>query len=387
MWYFVSPKIVFGEDALDALEELEGSRALIVTDQTLVKLGIVEKIQSRLRNNGFDTRVFDEVEPDPSLETVQRGVQIANQYQPDWIVALGGGSPMDAAKSIWVLYEHPEMQAGEITPIVQLKMGSKAHLATIPTTSGTGSEVTWGIVLTNQAEQRKMGLGNRANLADIAIVDPALAAGMPPQLTADTGLDALTHAVEGYTCAWHNDFADGMCLVAARLVMTYLPRAVANGKDMEAREHLHNAAACAGLGFSNALVSVAHAMGHTLGATFHIPHGRAVGLVLPYTIEFCAAEAPERFVDLGKFIGCVNQDGQAGARQLAQAIRGLCQTIGEPLSLHQAGLDEKAFENALEKMIDDAFNDASMVSSSRSPGYDELRQIFRCAYYGTPVDF
>jgi len=210
---------------------------------------------------------------------------------------------------------------------------------------------------------------------------------MPPQLTADTGLDVLTHAIEGYTCAWHNDLADGLCLVGARLTFQYLRRAVADGKDMEAREHMHNAATCAGLGFSNALVSLAHAMGHTLGATFHLPHGRLVGLMLPYTIEFAARDAPERFADLAQFVGATQAGRLQGALELARSIRQLCRDIHEPVSGSEAGLDRAAFENALDKMVDDAFNDASMVSASRSPSFDELRQIFWCAYTGQPVDF
>jgi Alcohol dehydrogenase, class IV len=243
------------------------------------------------------------VEPDPSVATVLRGAEVARAFEPDWIIGLGGGSPMDAAKAIWILYERPDLHPAEINPFVRLGLRQKARLITIPTTSGTGAEITWAIVLTDTEEQRKMGLGNRENVADMAIVDPALTVGMPPRLTADTGMDALTHAVEGYTCTWHNDISDGLCIQAARLVFQYLPRAVADGSDMEARERMHNAAAIAGLGFGNAMASMAHAMGHTLGATFHIPHGRAVGIYLPYTIEFCAREAPERFARTGRADG------------------------------------------------------------------------------------
>ena len=281
MWYFVSPQIVFGEGALGALDELEGQRALIVTDANLVDLGLVEMVQTHLDKAGIEMRVFDEVEPDPCVQTVHRGAEVAEEYRPDWIIGLGGGSPIDAAKAIWILYERPDLDPAEFNPFIDLGLRQKARLITIPTTSGTGAEVTMGIVLTDNEEQRKMGLGNRENVADIAIVDPAMSAMMPPQLTADTGLDALTHAVEGYTCTWHTDLTDGLCLNAVRLIFEYLPRAVADGSDMEARERMHNAAACAGLGFGNALASMAHAMGHTFGAVFHVPHGRAVSILLP----------------------------------------------------------------------------------------------------------
>jgi alcohol dehydrogenase class IV len=387
MWYFVSPKIVFGEDALEALETLDGKRALIVTDETIVRLGLVDKVTAKLAKKGFEMAVFDQVECDPCTDTVAKGVEFANQFQPDWVVGLGGGSAMDAAKAIWVLYEHPEMTPGEISPVAEFKLRSKARLCTIPTTSGTGSEVTWGIVLTDLKEQRKMGLGHMENVADIAIVDPLLAAGMPPRLTADTGLDVLTHAVEGYTCAWHNDLADGLCLVGARLTFEYLRRAVADGGDMEARERMHNAATCAGLGFSNSLVSIAHAMGHTMGATFHLPHGRLVGLVLPYTIEFCAKEAPERFADLARFVRVSDAPDEEGAFALAESIKQLCRDIGEPVSAAEAGLEREAYMAAIEHMVNDAFNDVSMVSTSRSPSFDELRMLFEYVYDGRNIDF
>ncbi|HET91027.1 MAG TPA: iron-containing alcohol dehydrogenase [Chloroflexi bacterium] len=403
MWYFVSPEIVFGEGALDALDELQGERALIVTDATLVDLGMVAEVQGRLEAAGLGVQVFAEVEPDPGLQTVRRGAEVAHEFQPDWIVGLGGGSPMDAAKAIWVLYERPDLHPAEINPFVHLGLRQKARLVTIPTTSGTGAEVTWGIVLTDAEEQRKMGLGNRENVADIAIVDPAMAAGMPPQLTADTGLDALTHAVEGYTCTWHTDVTDGLCVSAARLIFQYLPRAVADahsaalrrgsgqgsgqGSDMEARERMHNAATCAGLGFGNAMASMAHAVGHVLGATFHVPHGRAVAISLPYTIEFAAREAPDRFAELAGLLGCSQAGGEQAARALAARIRDLCREVGNPISVAETGIERETYEAQLEKMVDDAFNDTQIITAARAPSYDELRQLFLYAYEGRPVDF
>jgi alcohol dehydrogenase class IV len=339
--------------------------------------------------------VFDAVEPDPSVQTVHRGAEVAHEIEPDWIVGLGGGSPLDAAKAIWVLYERPDLEPADINPFIRLALRRKARLITIPTTSGTGAEVTWAIVLTDTQEQRKMGLGNRENTADIAIVDPAMAAGMPPQLTADTGLDALTHAIEGFTCTWRTDLTDGLCIKAARLVFQTLPRAVDAARspgsrpapDMEARERMHNAATCAGLGFGNAMASMAHAMGHVLGATFHIPHGRAVSLCLPFTIEFAAREAPARFAELSTLVGCANGEGKASARALAASVRALCQKVGNPIGLAQAGLERHAFETQVEKLVDDAFNDTQMLTICRSPSYEELHQLFLYVYEGRPVDF
>ena len=384
MWYFVSPRIIFGEGALDALEEIEGKRCLVVTDKVLVRLGLVEKVTSRLN---LEFWIFDEVEPEPSVQTVLKGAEIARGYLPDWIIGLGGGSAMDAAKAIWILYERPDLEPGEINPFIRLGLRKKARLITIPTTSGTGSEVTWAIVLTDTEEHRKMGLGNRENAADIAIVDPAMPAGMPPQLTADTGLDALTHAVEGYTCSWHTDVTDGMCIQAARLVFRYLPRAFDDGSDMEARERMHNAATMAGLGFGNAMASIAHAMGHSLGALFHIPHGRTVSIFLPYTIEFGAAEAPGRFADLAHILGCSDAEGEDGANALARCIRDLTVRVGNPTTVAGAGVNREEYEATLDTLVEHAFNDTQIITSVRTPSYEELRKLFVYAYEGTPVDF
>ena len=387
MWNFVSPKIVFGEGALEALDELTGEQALIVTDTELLELGLVDGVAARLARAGMETDVFDGVEPDPSLESVRRGTEMAERIRPDWIVGLGGGSPMDAAKAIWVLYERPDLEAGEISPFISLDLRRKARLVTIPTTSGTGAEVTWGIVLTDPVEERKMGLGNPENVADIAIVDPLMAAGMPPRLTADTGMDALTHAIEGYACTWHTDLTDGLCVKAARDVFQYLPRAVEDGSDMKARERMHNAATCAGLGFGNAMASLAHAMGHALGASFHVPHGRAVGLFLPYTIEFAAEEAPERFGDLARLLRFAEGKDEKSTRTLGLGVRRLALDIDSPTSVAELGVERAAYEAKLEKMVEDAFNDTQMVTAPRCPTYEELERLFLYAFDGLEVYF
>ena len=263
MWYFSSPFVVFGDEALSHLEQVPGSRAFIVTDATLARLGVAGRVEAVLQGAGFETCMFAEVEPEPSLQTVRRGAQVATEFQPDLFVGLGGGSPMDAAKAIWALYERPDLDAVDINPLITLNL-SKAKMVAIPTTAGTGSETTWALVLTDTEEKRKLGTGNRELVPTLALVDPTLTQGLPPRATADTGLDALTHAIEGYVSSWKNDFTDGLCLKAAQLVFDYLERAVVDGNDLEAREHMGNAAAIAGLGFGNANLGLAHAMGHSL---------------------------------------------------------------------------------------------------------------------------
>ncbi len=388
MWYFTAPQIIFGDDALDALDDIQGERALVVTDKTLVELGLVDTVTRHLTKAGLASEIFDAVEPEPSLQTAREGAVTAQAFAPDWIVGVGGGSAMDAAKAIWILYECPDLAPDEILPFIDLGLREKARLITVPTTSGTGAEVTWPIILTDTGAQRKLSLGNRENVADLAIVDPDMVMEMPPQLTADTGLDALAHAFEGYTCTWHTDMTDGLCLDAIRKIMTYLPRAYADGADREARTKMHNAATLAGLGFGNALASMAHATGHALGAVFHVPHGRAVGLLLPYTVEFIAREAPARFAELAEVVGCAEEhDDVAAARALALCVRTLLRDLDSPVSIAEIGVSRAEFEANVEALVEKAFTDGSLVASARTPNVDELRRFFEYAYEGESIDF
>lgn len=387
MWYFGSPEIIFGEDALYRLDELSGQRAFIVTDANMARLGFVERVQERLAVAGIESAVFSEVEPDPSLQTVQRCAAAMAAYGPDWIVGLGGGSSLDAAKAAWLLYERPDVDPAAINPFDDFGLRVRARLIAIPTTSGTGADVTWAVVLTDTEEGRKLGLGSRELTPDIAIVDPSFVMGLPPQITADTGMDALTHAIEGYTSTYHNDFSDGLCLKAIQLVFTYLPRAYADGADAEAREHMHNAASIAGLGFGNAMAALAHAMGHALGADFDTPHGRAVGLFLPYTIEFTANAGGSRYADIARLLGLPAEDEAQGAANLVAAIRRLNRRIGQPTSIRELGITPDALTEALPHLIDNTETDTQMVSSCRIPDSAELERLFHYAFEGKPIDF
>jgi alcohol dehydrogenase class IV len=388
MWYFVAPQVVFGQDALSYLAELKGKSALIVTDKNIVGLGLVDKVEDQLSQAGIQVTVFDEVEPDPSLQTVQKGVAMMNQHGPDLVVAVGGGSVMDAAKAMRVQYERPDINPEEINPFISdLGLGAKCKLVCVATTSGTGAEATFAIVLTDTADQRKLSLINREVIPDIAIVDPEMARAMPPQITADTGMDVLTHAVEGYTCGWKNDFTDGLCIKAIQLVFQYLSRAVKDGNDMEAREKMHNAACIAGIGFINALSSMAHAAGHSLGALFHIPHGRAVGLFLPYTIEFIGEAREELWADICYAIRHEVPEGKRAATVLTEAIRGLAREISQPLSIKETDIPLDAFSRVMEKLVDNVMADGSLIVSARIPSVAETERFFGYVYEGKTIDF
>ncbi|RIK40657.1 MAG: NAD-dependent alcohol dehydrogenase [Chloroflexi bacterium] len=387
MWFFNAPEVVYGEDALSYLDDLPGRRAFIVTDATLHQLGFSARICEHLQRAGIDSTVFAEVEPEPSLQTVERGARQMTDYEPDWIVGLGGGSALDAAKAMWALYERPDITPETISPTYRLGV-SKAKLIAIPTTSGTGSEATWMVVLTDGEQQRKLSMGNRELSPSIAIVDPALTAQLPPALTADTGIDVLTHAIEGYTNNWHNDFCDGLCLKAMQLVFDFLPRAVTDGPhDIEARERMANAATIAGLGFGNSFAGLAHALGHSFGAYFKIPHGRTVGLFLPYTIQFTANLGAGRYPELVRFLALPVEDEAKCGLVLANAVQALARQIGLPTRIADLGISRVAFEEALPTLVSNGENDNSVLAAPRMPDTSEVQRLFEYAFEGKSVDF
>jgi alcohol dehydrogenase class IV len=380
MWFFSSPQIVFGEGSLAYLERLQGRKAMIVTDATLVKLGYVDTLRQVLAPTGMQLQIYDAIEPDPSLETVQRGAQALLAFEPDWIIALGGGSVIDAAKGMWVLYERPDITPDAINPVETLGLRARAHLVAIPTTAGTGSEATWAVVLSDPSERRKLGLGNREDLPDLAILDPELVLKLPPRLTADTGLDVLTHAIEGYTSNCRNDFSDGLCLKAAQLVFDYLPACYRDGSDVEARTHMQNAAAIAGLGFGNSMAALAHGMGHSLGYVFHIPHGRAVALFLPYTIEYCLHGGGTRYAEIARFLGLPAASEEEGAHSLVSAIRKLEIELDQPRQMQMCGIQRGQLEGGvLNLLVQNALNDSQTMMSTRIPDPEEMRQLFLSA--------
>lgn len=387
MWYFSSPMIVFGEDAIAHLTTLSGHKVMVVTDTNLNRLGLVQIVLENLKHTGMQIEVFDQVLPDPDLETVKRGAQQMLDFQPDWIVAVGGGSVIDAAKGMWVLYVRPDVQPDAINPIETYGLRQKARLVAIPTTSGTGAEVTWAVVLSDHESRRKLGLGSREVVPDIAIIDPQLIKGLPPQISADTGLDALTHAIEGFTSTYHNDFSDGLCLQAAKMVFEHLVKAYHG--DVTSKEKMHYAATIAGLGFGNSMAALAHGLGHALGAVFHVPHGRAVALFLPYTIEYCAnlPESGNRYEELAHFLGFPAENEREAAFVLAAKIRDLERQINQPLCIAELGIEKSALDNEIEQLIENALNDTQTIMSTRIPDENDLRLLFQYAYAGKNIDF
>lgn len=416
LWYRVPPKIYFKLGALrPALEEYAGrKRAFVVTDATMEKLGHVRKVREVLEQIGMEVRVFASVLPDPDLATVEKAMGIVNDWQPDIFVALGGGSPMDAAKIIWLLYEAPETKFDDIAlrfmdirkRVVSFPdLGKKAVMVAIPTTSGTGSEVTPFAVITDSRTGVKYPVADYALTPDMAIVDPEFVRNLPSGLIANAGLDVLTHAIEAYTSTLATNFADGQAMEAIRLVFKYLRLSHAGGSSsFVPREKMHYAATMAGMAFANAFLGLCHSLAHALGSFFHLPHGMANAIMLPYVIEYNATDLPTkqgmlpqykypwvkgryaRIADMLHLADDLAGDSpeirEAKTSRLVRAIVDLKNALAVPVSLREAGIAESEFLLKLDDLSDQAFDDQCTLANPRYPLIAEIRELYRKAYYG-----
>jgi alcohol dehydrogenase class IV len=386
MWFFNSPQIVFGEDALSWLRQLNGKRAMIISDATMLRLGFINKVKENL-SASMECEVFAEIEPEPCLQTVKECAIEMEKKKPDWVIGLGGGSCLDAAKAAWFLYERPDVSLEAINPMEVFNLRAKARLITIPTTSGTGSEVSWGFALADPEGKCKLVRVTRELVPDIALVDPSFTTALPQQITAESGLDVLAHAIEGYSCLWHNDFTDGLCIKAIQLVFKYLPRAYMNSGDLEAREHMHNAATIAGLGFSNTAIILAHALAHALGGYFHTTHGRSVGMFLPYTIQFIANEDPGRYADIARELELPGKNDVEAAASLVVEIHKLQTLLSQPVSIKEMGISSDQLNQALPHLVQNISSAVELVASPRVPTNEEIEKLFHYAYEGMEINF
>lgn len=388
MWEFTSPRsMVFGEDALEYLREIEGKKALVVTDKVIRELGFAEKVAGYLKEAGLGVEIFDEVEPEPSKETVLKCAERARVFEPDWIVGLGGGSCIDAAKASWALYERLDIKIDEISPLLKLGLGKKAKLIAIPTTSGTGSEATWAIVITDMKEKRKMELASKELVAEIVILDPQLPLTMPKRLVADTGVDAFVNALEAYVSQWRNHFSDALAINAIKTIFEHLPRSYNDSQDKEAKENMHYAATMAGLAFSNSQICVAHAMGHALGALFKIPHGRSVAAVLICSVEYMAKETMDRFNALAEAVGIKAETDKEALEKFIQALKRLLKEVDEPTSIKELGISWEDFQSELDNLVERAIGSTGTIASPRVPTAEDYRRLFNYAFEGKTVDF
>ena len=407
-WFKIPEKIYFEAGSIQYLEKMPDiERAFIVTDEGMMKLGYVDKILYHLRKRQqyVHSEIFSDVESDPSFDTIKKGVEVMKSFKPDVIIALGGGSPIDAAKGMWLFYENPEADVeGLKLKFMDIrkrtykfpKLGTKCKMVAIPTTSGTGSEVTSFAVITDKEKNKKYPLADYELTPDVAIIDPDLVMSLPKSVTADTGMDVLTHAIEAYVSNMASDYTDGLAEKAVELVMQYLEKAYDNGSDKTAREKMHNASTIAGMAFTNAFLGINHSLAHKIGAEFHLPHGRINAILLPYVIRYNASKptkfvsfpkyeyfiADQKYAMLAKKVGLPANTVEEGIESLVQRVKDLNTYLNMPKSLQEAGIEEQEFLAKVDLLADRAFEDQCTTANPRVPLVSELKQILLDSYYG-----
>ena len=400
---FTLPRDLYhGKGSLEELKNLTGKKAIIVVGGgSMKRFGFLQKAEDYLKAAGMEVKLFEGVEPDPSVETVMKGAEVMREFQPDWIVAMGGGSPIDAAKAMWVFYEYPNTTFEEIiTPFSFPTLRTKAHFCAIPSTSGTATEVTAFSVITDYQKGIKYPLADFNITPDVAIVDPDLAETMPAKLTAHTGMDAMTHAIEAYVSTLHCDYTDPLALHAIEMIHNELKKSYDG--DMEARDRMHNAQCLAGMAFSNALLGIVHSMAHKTGAAFsggHIIHGAANAMYLPKVIQFNAKnpEAAERYAQIARFIGLEGACTNCLVKALVKELREMNKALNIPLAIKNYGqggviadesiIDEKEFLEKLPEVAKNAIADACTGSNPRIPTQEEMEKLLKACYYDLDVDF
>lgn len=385
---FTLPRdIYFGKNSLAELKNLKGKKAFIVTGgSSMRKNGFLDKTEAYLKEAGMETKVFEGVEPDPSVETVMKGAQAMLSFQPDWIIGIGGGSPIDAAKAMWVFYEYPRARFEDIAkPFNIPTLRNKARFAAIPSTSGTATEVTAFSVITDYSTQIKYPLADFEITPDVAIVDPELAYTMPPTLTAHTGMDALAHATEAFVACNRSYFSDPLALQAILMIRDNLVKSYKG--DVEARDNMHIAQCLAGMAFSNALLGIIHSMAHKSGAVFHIPHGCLNAIYMPYVIDYNRKVCADRYAAIARHLGLEGSTNE----ELTDAYRNFCVSLNIhldiPLTLKEYGVKEADFLANVDRISANAVEDACTGCNPCPTSAPEFKKLYTAAYYGEKVDF
>jgi len=405
-WFKIPNKIFFEKGSIQYLEVMRDiSRVFIVTDNAMVKLGYTDKILYHLRNrkNKVHSYVFDQVEPDPSFDTINKGVEMMRQFNPDCIIALGGGSAIDAAKGMWLLYEQPDVDLNAMkNKFMDIRkrvykiedLGKKAKMVAIPTTSGTGSETTSFAVISDKVKNMKYPLADYALVPTVAIVDPELVYSLPAKSVADTGMDVLTHALEAYVSNMANDYTDGLAEKAIQLVFDYLVESYNSSDNKLAREKMHNASTIAGMAFSNAFLGINHSLAHKIGAEYHVPHGRANAILLPYVIKYNSIMpdkfvsfpkyeyfvADKRYADLARRLGLPASTTEEGVNSLIKAVKDLMKKIDMHTSFEEEIPDEKLYMDKVDDLAEKAFEDQCTTANPKLPLIPELKQILIDSY-------
>ncbi len=389
MQRFTLPRdLYFGKGSIDFLKQLKGKKAIIVLGGgSMKKFGFLDQVLNNLKEAGIETKLFENVEPDPSVETVFKGAEAMREFEPDWIISLGGGSPIDAAKAMWVFYEYPDTKFDDIKdPFTLPELRTKARFIAIPSTSGTATEVTAFSVITDYSTGIKYPLADFNITPDIAILDSALAEKMPKELTAHTGMDAITHAIEAYVAGLKSVFSDPLAMEAIVMVHDNLVESY-NTCSETSREQMHYAQCLAGMAFSNALLGITHSMAHKTGAIFDIPHGCANAIYLPYVIKYNSKACADRYAKIAKTIGLKGSTDEELVDSLCAEITEMNKKLNIPLTLKEYGVKEEDFKEKVELVSERALTDPCTFSNPRKITKEEMVKLFEAIYYGEKVNF
>jgi len=385
---FTLPRdLYFGKGSMEVLKSLKGKKATVVVGGgSMKRFGFLDTVEEYLKEAGLEVQIIDGVEPDPSVETVMKGAKKMQEFGPDWIVSIGGGSPIDAAKAMWVFYEHPEAKFEDIAkPFNIPELRNKARFVAIPSTSGTATEVTAFAVITDYNEGIKYPMADFEITPDIAILDPEIAYKMPEKLTAHTGIDALTHATEAITACLASDFSDPLALKAIKMIKDNLEASYKG--DETARDNMHIAQCLAGMAFSNALLGISHSMAHKTGAVFGIPHGCANGIYLPYVIQYNRKVSESKYAEIARYIGLEGNNDQELCDAYINYIHTLNEKLNIPATLKDYGIEEAFFNDNLKRISANAALDACTGSNPRETKAEDFEQIFKAAYYGKTINY
>lgn len=384
--FSIKPKVYFGQNALEHLSELNYKKAFVVTDPFMIKCGAINTVTEPLKKSGINYDIFSDIVPDPPIEIIAKGLKAMDSANPDVVIALGGGSAIDATKSI--IYFRGMVKKG-LYPEMEVE---KPEFIAIPTTSGTGSEVTSFSVITDKLKNIKYPLVEEEMLPEKAILDPKLVKSVPMKITADTGFDVLTHAIEAYVSTDASDFSDALAEKAIKMVFEYLPKAYANGNDEIAREKMHNASCMAGMAFNNASLGINHSMAHILGGKFHVPHGKANAILLPYVIEYNAnlsdsynaknTIAAERYAEIARFLGISNGNTRMAVKALINTIKNFAKSMDIPRNIKELGIEKSQYMSELSSLAEVALNDGCTITNPRKPELKELEALFNKVYNG-----
>ncbi|WBW96599.1 iron-containing alcohol dehydrogenase [Oceanirhabdus sp. W0125-5] len=380
---FTIPRdVYFGEGTIEELKNLKGKRAAIVIGGSAVKKnGALEKVEKFLKEAGMETTLIEGVEADPSVKTVMSGVEVMNNFQPDWIIGLGGGSPMDAAKAMWIFYEYPEFTFEEAAKPFNLpELRQKSKYAAIPTTSGTGSEVTSFAVITDTETGVKYPIADFNITPDIAIVDTDLAQSMPAKLVAHTGMDALTHSLEAYVSTMSNELTDALAMKSIEMIQDYMVESFKGDENSRAKMHISQC--LAGMSFSNAILGIVHSMAHKTGKIFEVPHGCANAIYLPIAIEFNSEVAGAKYADVARRLGLEGAKEEELVKSLVQFVRDLNKAMNIPRTLKEFGVEEAKFLANLEDISKNAVADPCTGTNPREISVEQMKELFNRAYYG-----